>query len=58
MMLPNYLVDQIGIVIQSRKQVYESRCVDELYPALERTDIQGPSCLDRSPRKMLFDYDC
>ena len=31
MMLPNYLLDQIGILIQNRKQVYESCCVTELY---------------------------
>ena len=58
MMLPNYLLDKIGILIQSRKQVYESCCVTESYPALERTDIQDPTCIDRSPRKILFDYDC
>ena len=58
MMLPNYLLDQIGILIQSRKQVYENYCVTELYPALKRTDIQDPTCLDRSPRKILFNYDC
>ena len=58
MMLPNYLLDQIGILIQSRKQVYESCCVTESYPALKRTDIQDPTCLDRSPRKILFNYDC
>ena len=58
MMLPNFLLDQIGILIQSRKQVYESCCVTESYPALKRTDIQGPTCLDRSPRKILFNYDC
>ena len=49
---------QIGILIQSRKQVYESCCVTESYPALKRTDIQDPTCLDRSPRKILFNYDC
>ena len=58
MMLPNYLLDQIGILIQNRKQVYESCCVTESYPALKRTDIQDPTCLDRSPRKILFNYDC
>ena len=58
MMLPNYLLDQIGILIQSRKKVYESCCVTESYPALKRTDIQDPTCLDRSPRKILFNYDC
>ena len=56
MILPNFT--QIRIVILSRKQVYKSFCVTEWYPALERTDIQGPTCLDRSPRKILFDYDC
>ena len=45
MMLPNYLLDQIGILIHSRKQVYESCCVTESYPALKRTDIQDPTCL-------------
>ena len=30
----------------------------ESYPALKRTDIQDPTCLDRSPRKILFNYDC
>ena len=30
----------------------------ESYPALKRTDIQDPTCLDRSPRKKLFNYDC
>ena len=54
MMLPHYLLDQIGILIQSRKQVYESCCVTESYPALKRTDIQDPTCLDSSPRKILF----
>ena len=58
MITPNYLVDQIGILIQSRKQVYESCCVTESYHALESTDIQDPACLDRSPRKTLCDYDC
>ena len=58
LMLPNYLLDEIGILIWSRKQVYESCCVTELYTAPERTDIQDPTCLDRSPRKKLFDYDC
>ena len=58
MMLPNYLLDQIGILIQSREQVYESCCVTESYPALKRTYIQDPTCLDRSPRKKLFNYDC
>ena len=58
MMLPNYLLDQIGILMQSRKQVYENYCVTVWYPALERTDIQDPTCIDRSPRKILFDYDC
>ena len=58
MMLPNYLLDQIGTLIQNRKQVYESCCVTESYPALTRTDNQDPTCLDRSPRKILFNYDC
>ena len=58
MMLPNYLLDQIGILTQSRKQVYKNFCVTESYPSLERTDIQDPTCLDRSPRKILFNYDC
>ena len=60
MMLHNYLLDQFGIIIQSRKQVYESCCVTESYPALKRTDTQDqdPTCLDRSPRKILFNYDC
>ena len=57
MITPNYLVDQIGILIQSRKHVYESCCVTESYPALESTDIQDPTCLDRSPRRTLCDYD-
>ena len=52
------MLDQIGILIQSRKQVYESCCVTEWYRALKRTDIQDPTCLDRSPRKILFNYDC
>ena len=56
-MLPNYLVDEIGIPIQNRKQVYESCCLTESYAALDCTDIQDPTCLDRSPRKILFDYD-
>ena len=30
----------------------------ESYPAVKRTDIQDPTCLDRSPRKILFNYDC
>ena len=55
MMLPNNLLDHIGILIQSRKQVYESCCLTLLYTALERRDIQDPTCLDRSPRKILFD---
>ena len=58
MMLPNYLLDQIGILIQSRKQVFESCCVTESCPALKRTAIQDPTCLDRSPRKILLNYDC
>ena len=58
LMLPNYLLDPNGILIQSRKQVYESCCVTESYPALKRTDIQDPTCLDRSPRKIMFNYDC
>ena len=58
MMLPNYLLDQIGILIKSRKQVCESCCLTESYPALKRTDIQDPTCLDRSPRKILLNYDC
>ena len=58
MMLPNYLIDQISILIQSRKQVYESCCVTESYSAPKRTDIQDPTCLDRSPRKIQFNYDC
>ena len=58
LLLPNYLLDQNGILIQSRKQVYESCCVTELYPALKRIDIQDPTCLDRSPSKILFNYDC
>ena len=55
MMLPKYLLDQIGILIQSRKQ---SCCMTELYPALQRTAIQDPSCVIPSPRKLLFDYVC
>ena len=57
-MVLNYLLDQISILIQIRKQVYESCCVAESYPALERTDIQDPTCFDRSLRKILFNYDC
>ena len=57
-MLSNYFLDQNGILIQSRKQVYESCCVTGSNPALKRTDIQDPTCLDRSPRKILFNYDC
>ena len=58
LMLPNYFLYQIGILIQSRKQFYESFCVTESYPALKRSDIKDPTCLDRSPRKILFNYDC
>ena len=58
MMSHNFLLDQIGILRQGRKQVYESCCVTESYPALKRTDTKDPTCLDRSPRKILFNYDC
>ena len=58
MVLPNNLLDQIDILIQSRKYVYEICCVTESYPVLERTDVQDPTCHDRSPRKIMFDYDC
>ena len=40
LMLPNYLLDQIAILTQCKKWGYESCCVIELYPALERTDIK------------------
>ena len=37
MMLPNDLLDQFGILIQNRKQVYESCCVTESYAALNNS---------------------
>ena len=40
------------------KRRYESCTIDESYPALEKTEINDPTSLEQSPRKILFAYDC
>ena len=52
------MIDQFGLLIQSGKQSNESSSLAETYIALERTDVYDPKSLERSARKLLFDYDC
>ena len=54
MMLPNYLLDQITLLRQSRKSIFDSSTETKSYPALNKTDIKNPEYLEQSPRKTLF----
>ena len=58
MMLPNYLLDQITLLRQSRKSFLYSSTETKSYPALDKTDINNPGYLEQPPRKILFCYDC
>ena len=58
MMLPIYLLDQINLLLQSRKTIFDSSTETEFCPASYKTDINDPGYLEQSPRKILFSYDC
>ena len=59
MMLPNYLLDQITLLRQSRKSIFDSSTETKSYPALDKTDINNPGYLEQSPqKKKFFHYDC
>ena len=58
LMLPNYLLDQITLLRQSRKSFFDSSTETEFCPALDKTDINNPGYLEQSPRKIIFRNDC
>ena len=58
MMLPNYLLDQITLLCQSGKSIFDSSTETKSYPALDKTDINNPGYLEQSPQKKIFHYDC
>ena len=57
-MLLNYVLDHIDLLHQECKRMYESPTIHQSYPALEKTEINDAGYLEKSPRKILFRYDC